>query len=371
MFIIMSICMVRLSIGFAEVFPEHKYLIVECLRELGYKVGMTGDGVNDAPALKRADVGVAVLGCTDAARAAADIVLTQEGLSTIVTGIVIARRIFVRIRNFIIYRIAATLQLLVFFFIAVLSFHPIDYMPSNWQTNPNFPDTTEWPNFYHMPVIMLMLITLLNDGTLIAIGYDNVIPRDTPEKWNLTALFAVSSVLAFIALISSLLLLYLLLNSWNITYFNSGLSYGQVTTAIYLKISISDFLTLFSARTGPDWFFKSMPAGILIAAAGFALSLSTILALSWPAGTIDGVYTMGLGRREPYVLALVVWLYCIAFWFVQDACKVLFYKIMIKYDLFGWNDTGAVVIRESTKRYINDNMAQDMEMARSQHFSPH
>ena len=171
--------------GFAQVFPEHKYLIVECLRELGYKVGMTGDGVNDAPALKRADVGVAVLGCTDAARAAADIVLTQEGLSTIVTGIVIARRIFVRIRNFIIYRIAATLQLLVFFFVAVLSFHPSDFMPSNWQTNPNFPDKSEWPTFYHMPVIMLMLITLLNDGTLIAIGYDNVVPRDTPEKWNL------------------------------------------------------------------------------------------------------------------------------------------------------------------------------------------
>ena len=76
--------------GFAQVFPEHKYLIVECLRDLGYKVGMTGDGVNDAPALKRADVGVAVMGCTDAARAAADIVLTQEGLSTIVKGIVIA-----------------------------------------------------------------------------------------------------------------------------------------------------------------------------------------------------------------------------------------------------------------------------------------
>ena len=209
-------------------FPEHKYLIVECLRELGYKVGMTGDGVNDAPALKRADVGVAVMGCTDAARAAADIVLTQEGLSTIVKGIVIARKIFVRIRNFIIYRIAATLQLLVFFFIAVFAFKPTAY------------DST-WPSFFHMPVLMLMLITLLNDGTLIAIGYDNAIPRATPEKWNLNGLFLISSVLAFVALMSSLLLLWLLLDSPDSgSVFQSlgigALTYGQITTSIYLKV---------------------------------------------------------------------------------------------------------------------------------------
>ena len=115
--------------GFAQVFPEHKYLIVECLRELGYKVGMTGDGVNDAPALKRADVGIAVAGATDAARAAADIILTEEGLGTIINGIVIARRIFVRIRNFIIYRVAATIQLLMFFFISVFAFNPSKFMP--------------------------------------------------------------------------------------------------------------------------------------------------------------------------------------------------------------------------------------------------
>eukprot|EP00595_Chromulina_sp_UTEXLB2642_P002324 CAMPEP_0196765008 /NCGR_PEP_ID=MMETSP1095-20130614/7376_1 /TAXON_ID=96789 ORGANISM="Chromulina nebulosa, Strain UTEXLB2642" /NCGR_SAMPLE_ID=MMETSP1095 /ASSEMBLY_ACC=CAM_ASM_000446 /LENGTH=593 /DNA_ID=CAMNT_0042122131 /DNA_START=169 /DNA_END=1947 /DNA_ORIENTATION=- len=118
--------------GFAQVFPEHKFLIVECLRELGYKIGMTGDGVNDAPALKRADVGIAVQGATDAARAAADIVLTEPGLSTIVHGIIISRCIFARIRNFLIYRIAATLQLLCFFFIAVFWFKPIDYMPTGW-----------------------------------------------------------------------------------------------------------------------------------------------------------------------------------------------------------------------------------------------
>ena len=113
------------------------------------------------------------------ARAAASIVLTQPGLSTIIDGIIIARCIFVRIRNFITYRISATLQLLVFFFIAVFLFKPIDYQPSD------NPDDGDWPSFFHMPVLMLMLITLLNDGTLIAIGYDNVTPLKTPEKWNL------------------------------------------------------------------------------------------------------------------------------------------------------------------------------------------
>jgi len=124
---------IRNGHGFAQVFPEHKFLIVQCLRELGFKTGMTGDGVNDAPALKRADVGIAVAGATDAARAASDIVLTQEGLSTIVEGIIISRCIFQRMKNFITYRIAATLQLLIFFFIAVLALKPSDYMPSDWE----------------------------------------------------------------------------------------------------------------------------------------------------------------------------------------------------------------------------------------------
>eukprot|EP00596_Hydrurales_sp_CCMP1899_P003690 CAMPEP_0119049444 /NCGR_PEP_ID=MMETSP1177-20130426/64741_1 /TAXON_ID=2985 /ORGANISM="Ochromonas sp, Strain CCMP1899" /LENGTH=777 /DNA_ID=CAMNT_0007026693 /DNA_START=155 /DNA_END=2485 /DNA_ORIENTATION=+ len=238
------------SDGFAQVFPEHKYLIVECLRELGYKVGMTGDGVNDAPALKRADVGIAVSGSTDAARAAADIILTEEGLSTIIDGILISRCIFVRIRNFITYRISATLQLLFFFFIAVFAFKPKDYQP-----NPS-PDDEPWPAFFRLPVIMLMLITLLNDGTLIAIGYDNVTPQLSPEVWNLRVLFFLGVVLGGIACLSSLILLYILLQSsvpGSMFSGLGGLSYGQITSAIYLKVSISDFLTLFSARTGADW----------------------------------------------------------------------------------------------------------------------
>ena len=117
----------RKADGFAQVFPEHKYLIVEALRQQGMLVGMTGDGVNDAPALKRADVGIAVQGATSAAQAAADIVLTESGLSTIVTAIVTSRKIFQRMKNFVIYRVACTEQLLFFFFISCVFYHPSQY----------------------------------------------------------------------------------------------------------------------------------------------------------------------------------------------------------------------------------------------------
>jgi H+-transporting ATPase len=320
--------------GFAQVFPEHKYLIVECLRELGYKVGMTGDGVNDAPALKRADVGIAVSGATDAARAAADIVLTREGLSTIVDGIVISRRIFSRIRNYLIYRIAATLQLLLFFFIAIFWFRPSTFDPS-------------WPPFFHMPVIMLMLITLLNDGTLIAIGYDNVKPTALPCVWNRPALFLISISLATVALVSSLLLLYLLLALGSGSN-AAGISYGQITTSIYLKISISDFLTVFSARTGGGWAWNDpQPSLVLLVAAVFALSMSTVLAIAWPASVIDDVRTEGLGYRRPYELVVYIWLYTLGFWLVQDAAKVAVVHLLSRYNLLNYNDMGKLVLPAS------------------------
>ena len=129
-------------------------------------------------------------------------------------GIIIARCIFQRIQNFITYRISATLQLLVFFFISVIALHPNRYMPSDWQNIEEFDDEA-WPNYFRMPVLMLMLITLLNDGTLIAIGYDHVIPSKYPGAWNLKALFLSSSLLASVSLISSLIMLYMCLDSWN------------------------------------------------------------------------------------------------------------------------------------------------------------
>eukprot|EP00475_Leptophrys_vorax_P025000 TRINITY_DN3479_c0_g2_i1.p1 TRINITY_DN3479_c0_g2~~TRINITY_DN3479_c0_g2_i1.p1 ORF type:complete len:987 (+),score=347.54 TRINITY_DN3479_c0_g2_i1:157-2961(+) len=326
--------------GFAQVFPEHKYLIVECLRELGYKTGMTGDGVNDAPALKRADVGIAVQGATDAARAAADIILTQPGLSTIVYGIIIARCVFMRIRNFITYRISATLQLLFFFFIAVFAFKPNTYRKPV--------GVSSWPEFFHMPVLLLMLITLLNDGTLIAIGYDKVLPPKTPVQWNLRAIFLIGSVLGGVACISSLIILHWSLDSWNPNgVYQSigigGIQYGQVTTTIYLKVSVSDFLTLFSSRTGGDWFWSAAPANLLMGAAAVAISSSIAISLSLPAGQLDSIDTLGLAQAPPYYLFIVILIYCIVWWFIQDAAKVLAYHYMVKYNVFNINDTGLAV----------------------------
>lgn len=339
---------VRQGHGFAQVFPEHKFLIVQCLRELGFKTGMTGDGVNDAPALKRADVGIAVAGATDAARAASDIVLTEEGLSTIIEGLIISRCIFQRMKNFITYRIAATLQLLIFFFIAVLALKPSDYMPDNYESIEGFGEA--WPSYFKLPVLMLMLITLLNDGTLISIGYDNVNPSRYPNRWNLPVLFLVASVLAFVALISSIILLYMCLDSWNSGSLMKSmglgnLTYGQITTAMYLKVSISDFLTLFSARTHDGFFWSSTPSPILMAAALLSLAISTILACFWPDSNVDHQSVEGLANHTPKELAVVVWIYCLIWWFIQDLAKVILYWWMGKYNIFGINESNRLEAR--------------------------
>jgi H+-transporting ATPase len=321
---------------------------------MDYVVGMTGDGVNDAPALKRADIGIAVAGATDAARAAADIVLTKEGLGTIIHAIVIAREIFSRINNFITYRVAATLQLLLFFFIAVLAFHPSDY---EQPPDAILESGKDWPEFFHVPVLMLMLITLLNDGTLITIAYDYAEASKLPNKWNLEALFLVSSVLGAVSCFSSLVLLFFLLDSWNPSGLlqslgMSGVQYGQVITSIYLKVSVSDFLTLFSARTGYRFFWKVPPAPILLAGGAFALSLSSLLAILWPNSELDKIQVEGL--KNNMGLFAFVWLYALVFWGFQDLLKVLTYKWMYATNFNNINATGVVVLPESAKKLIEE-----------------
>jgi H+-transporting ATPase len=325
--------------GFAQVYPEHKFLVVETFRQLGYKCGMTGDGVNDAPALKRADVGIAVAGATDAARAAADIVLTQEGLSTIILGLEISRQIFARMKSFLTYRIAATLQLLTFFFIAVFAFNPQKYANDSQP-----PDISDWPGFFSLPVIFLMIITLINDGTLISIGYDHAVPSKYPERWVLPIIFMVAISLGAIACLSSLLLLHFALTSWEDSgVFHGlgigGLKYGQIVNVIFLKVAVSDILTLFSSRTAHQFFFQRKPHPVLFICATMALCLTTTLSLVWPCGSLDNVPVCGLGYHEDrQKIALWVWLYCIVVFFIQDCVKVGAWRTLMHFNLFNVNN---------------------------------
>lgn len=340
--------MIKYAGGFAQVFPQHKYLIVHCLRRMGFKCGMTGDGVNDAPALKAADVGIAVSGATDAARLAADIVLTRPGLYTIINGIVVAREIFQRIYNFLIYRIAASLQLLFFFFFAVLIFPPNKYAPMQPSFQAQFPgDSTdpawegnEWIEVFKMPVLLLMLITVLNDGTLVTIGYDTVKASPRPCVWRLPVLFIVSFVLAAVACISSLILLWGGLDSWNPNqpFRKLGLvdmSFGQVVMMMYLKVSVSDFLTLFSARGGETFVFSGRRPALILAFAGFiALLISTLISL-YIKGQLDHSPVEGLKPK----FTLIVWGYCLVCWIVQDLAKVATYRFLRAWNFFGINSS--------------------------------
>eukprot|EP00936_MAST-01D_sp_MAST-1D-sp1_P000877 g877.t1 len=205
---------VREADGFAEVFPEHKFQIVEILMDQGFCCGMTGDGVNDAPALKKANIGIAVEGSTDAARAASDIVLTEPGLSVIVDALLRSRKIFARVRNYAIYRVAATLQMCLSLFIIIIGFdttaHWTNYERTIKASNGpifNYSDnapTTE--NTFTMPVIALVLITIFNDGCIITIAKDKVVPAKKPQGWNLQEIYTISSFLALSLVIECCLL---------------------------------------------------------------------------------------------------------------------------------------------------------------------
>jgi len=180
---------------------------------------------------------------------------------------------------------------------------------------------------------MLMLITLLNRGTLITIAYDNAEASLTPNKWNKVVLFITSTILGMVSCVSSLLLLWFLLTSHQPNGFFhklgiGGVDYGQITTAVYLKVSVSYFLTLFSARTGPLFFWQIRPATILVCGGIIALTVSSLLSIFWPKSMPDGILTEGL--QSNMAVFGFVWFYCIFFWFLQDLAKVGAYKYMYK-----------------------------------------
>ena len=219
--------------GFAQVFPEHKFHIVDVLQQGGHIVGMTGDGVNDAPALKKADCGIAVSGATDAARAAAAIVLMTPGLSVIIDAIKESRKIFQRMNSYAIYRIAETLRVLLFMTLSILVF-----------------------NFYPLTAVMIVMLALLNDGAILSIAYDNVHYKDQPEAWNMRVVLGISTVLGVIGVVAAFGLFYLGERVFH-------LDRAHIQTLMYLKLSVAGHLTIFLTRTrGPFWSIR--PARILL-----------------------------------------------------------------------------------------------------------
>ena len=273
--------------GFAQVFPEHKFHIVDVLQKHDHIVGMTGDGVNDAPALKKADCGIAVSGATDAARAAAAIVLMTPGLSVIIEAIKESRKIFQRMNSYAMYRIAETLRVLIFMTLAIVAF-----------------------NFYPVTAVMIVMLALLNDGAILAIAYDNVHYRNAPEAWNMRTVLGVSTVLGVLGVIAIFGLFYL-----GVRVFH--LDRAHVQTLMYLKLSVAGHLTIFLTRTrGPFWSVR--PARILWGAVLGTQILATCIA----------IFGFGLVTPLPWYWALLVWGYAIVWFLVNDRVKLLTYKLL-------------------------------------------
>jgi H+-transporting ATPase len=270
--------------GFAQVFPEHKYGIVKASQGSGHLVGMTGDGVNDAPALKQADVGIAVSGATDAARSAADLVLTAPGLSVIVRAVEEARRIFGRMNAYAVYRITETIRIMIFMVLAMVIY-----------------------NFYPITAVMIILLALLNDLPIMAIAKDNTWLSPQPVRWDMRRVLTVATVLGSIGVLETFLLL-ILAESW------LGLSQPVLQSLLFLKLVVAGHLTLLVARThGPFW-STPRPAPILLAA---ILATQTV-----------GVLIVGFGffvTSIPWSYVALVWVYCLVWLFLEDFAKRLVY----------------------------------------------
>jgi H+-transporting ATPase len=271
--------------GFAQVFPEHKFHIIDVLQQRGHIVGMTGDGVNDAPALKKADCGIAVSGATDAARAAADIVLMTPGLTVIIDAIKESRKIFQRMNSYAIYRITETLRVLLFMTLSILVF-----------------------NFYPVTAVMIVMLALLNDGAILSIAYDNVHYKDKPESWNMHMVLGVSTVLGVIGVVAAFGLFYLGERMFH-------LDRAHIQTLMYLKLSVAGHLTIFLTRTrGPFWSIR--PARILWVAVLGTQIVATLIA-------VYGVFMTPLG----WGWALFVWGYALLWFLVNDRVKLLAYRV--------------------------------------------
>ncbi|KAF3786077.1 Plasma membrane ATPase, partial [Nymphaea thermarum] len=288
--------------GFAGVFPEHKYEIVKKLQERKHICGMTGDGVNDAPALKKADIGIAVADATDAARSASDIVLTEPGLSVIVSAVLTSRAIFQRMKNYTIYAVSITIRIVLGFMLIALIWK-FDFSP-----------------------FMVLIIAILNDGTIMTISKDRVKPSPLPDSWKLREIFATGIVLGTYLAVMTVIFFWIAHDTDLFSDIFGVRSIkgnnNELTAALYLQVSIVSQALIFVTRSR-SWSFIERPGVLLVGAFFIAQLIATLIAVyaDWGFARIQGI---GWGW------AGVIWVYSVVFYIPLDI-----FKFAVRYGLSG------------------------------------
>jgi len=274
--------------GFAQVLPEDKFNIVKILQGGDHIIGMTGDGVNDAPALREADAGIAVAGATDAAKAAADIVLTKPGLSVIIDAIQRSREIFRRMENYAVYRIAETVRVLIFLTLCIVLL-----------------------DFYPVTALMIVMLAILNDLPIMMIAFDNAPVAQKPVRWQMNRIMTLATILGILGVVSSFILLWVAREVYH-------LPPDVIQTLIFLKLAVAGHLTIYLARTGQQHFWeRPYPSFALFGTAEITQVAATVIA-------VYGIFMTPIG----WSLALIVWGYALVSFLINDQIKVrLFRKI--------------------------------------------
>ncbi|WZY87558.1 hypothetical protein YC2023_044293 [Brassica napus] len=327
--------------GFAGVFPEHKYEIVKRLQSRKHICGMTGDGVNDAPALKKADIGIAVDDATDAARSASDIVLTEPGLSVIVSAVLTSRAIFQRMKNYTIYAVSITIRIVMCFMLLCVF----------WE--------------FDFPPFMVLVIAILNDGTIMTISKDRVKPSPTPDCWKLKEIFATGVVLGAYLAIMTVVFFWAAyetnffhnifdVRNFNQHHFNmrdkavaANLN-EQMASAVYLQVSTISQALIFVTRSR-SWSFVERPGFLLVIAFLIAQLVASVIAAmaTWP---FAGIRSIGWGWTG------VIWVFNIVTYMLLDPIKFL-----VRYALSGksWNR----MVEQRTALNGKNNFGKDERMA--------
>jgi H+-transporting ATPase len=285
--------------GFGRVFPQHKYEIVKALQQRGHIVAMTGDGVNDAPALRQADCGIAVSGATDAARSAAALILTAPGLSTIVNAIVGARQIFQRIQSYVHYRIAMTLDIMLLVVAAIVFFE-----------------------FQPLTAVMIVVLALLDDIPIMTIAYDNVSASPKPERWDMHRVLVFSVLMGLLSFAESMGLLLIGLE-WIAHPAHALFPIDRQTlqTMVFLQLAVGGHLLLFVVRTRHSVFmppYPSLPLFGAIVATQIAAILICYFGLLMP--------------KLSWQAIAAVWVYSLVWMVVLDIAKLLYFRITSRHE---------------------------------------